>query len=379
MGVIRTRTTGLYAHANKARANPREGTFVAHQPSSWTTSSAECGGHVRDQYKAPRPRPQSAMAKVLANPPNHIGRLSSEAVGFETGIKPAVRPRPASDATVQLRNPAIAHGTVSAEVIGLYTVFPPRKTDDPQERNRIPRSRTNRPTSAPLWTRTMRASDVIGTHPPPEPIDATDAVALHFEAQFAHKFGRSGIKQEQEDGTSLRYGHKGAVLSSGASTMKAVEFQKQWIARAEALNRAHRIENKIEEEEKTKRYDGEVCSRHASSVASSVAPKWPPPFTQTIEPCWCVCVCVCHPVAQMMQKMNFDAVYSNQHVEKDTGSGLGKDMVPVVDPRRDQFTRPKDAKYGRMHQISTAYGLRQPLPSRTFLGIGEGRGRAQDF
>lgn len=326
MGVLRTRNASLYAHSSKAFTNPRDGTFPAHLPNSWTLSSADCGSHFKNNpaYKPVRPRPQSAMAKVLANPPNHVGRLSSEACGYFTGIQPAVRLRPASDVTIQLRNPAIRDGSVSSESIGLHTGVPPRKTADPRERTHLPKTRTGRPQSAPLWTRTMRASDTIGHHPAPAPPDLNDAAVMHFEAQFAHRFGTKDVDM-------------GAVLSSGEHTLVAAAFQQNWIKRAEALNKAGEVAVDLTEG-KSKRVDGEL-----------------------------------------MEKMTFDAVYSNKHSHKDNESAIGLDLVPVVDPRRDRTTRPKKHAYGRMHQISTAYGLRQPLPSRATMGIGEGPGRATDF
>ena len=81
----------------------------------------------------------------------------------------------------------------------------------------------------------------------------------------------------------------------------------------------------------------------------------------------------------MMDKMVFDNVFSNKHTHKDTESGIGLDLVPVCDPRRDKITRPKSVPYGRMHQVQTAYGVRQLLPTRTIMGIGDGPGRSVDF
>ena len=69
------------AQSAKARVlmGPREGTFAAHQPSSWTVSSAATGSHYTNPaWKPVRPRPQSGFAKVMANPHIREGVLTSE-------------------------------------------------------------------------------------------------------------------------------------------------------------------------------------------------------------------------------------------------------------------------------------------------------------
>lgn len=75
--------------------------------------------------------------------------------------------------------------------------------------------------------------------------------------------------------------------------------------------------------------------------------------------------------------MNFDAVYSNLHVNKDTESALGAGLVPVIDPRC--ITRPASLGYGLPHHVETDMGKRHLLPSRSFMIIGEGPGRHIDF
>lgn len=318
MGVLRAR-----AHVAKASVHPREGTFEAQLPRSWTTSSTQTGNFYNDPAWQPvRSRPQSASAKVMANASIREGRLSSEAVGMHSGIRPMVRPRPASDVTVMLRNPAVRDGYVSSEPIGNHTGFQPRKTTEPSERTELPQTRKDRPRTAPIWTRTLRTSDAIGTHPRPVTPDVTDAAVMHFEAQFNHRFGESG--------------HLGAVLSSKA-TAAAAEFQKRWVERARKMNELEAIVID-ESENKVARNDG-----------------------------------------VLMERMDFDAVYSNAFAHKDTESALGVGFVPVIDMRRDGITRPKKINYGEMHRVQTAYGVRQPLPSRTTLGIGTGRGRSIDF
>ena len=133
---------------------------------------------------------------------------------------------------------------------------------------------------------------------------------------------------------------RACTCSSGALTAAAAEHQKAWLAKAKSLSEPTAQALSPEDKNRVKRSDG-----------------------------------------TSMEKMDFDAVYSNKHTHKDTESGIGVGMAPVCDPRRDQFTRPKakDLGYGKMHLIATAYGLRQPLPTRSIMGIGEGRGRSVDF
>ena len=189
-GVLRNRNRP--GTAPRDWRKPKEGTFAAHLPNSWTVSSYEAGSHYG--IKAVRKPPLSGNAKVLANPCVREGRLSSESVGIFSGIKPAFRPRPASEATVMLKNPCIADGYVSSEPVGHFAWaegFPPRRTMDPAERVHLPKSRNpSRPRTAPIhMLRTTRTSDVIGTHPRPETPDINDAATMHFEAQFSHRFG----------------------------------------------------------------------------------------------------------------------------------------------------------------------------------------------
>jgi hypothetical protein len=142
-----------------------------------------------------------------------------------------------------LRNPVIRDGYVSSEPIGSHTGFAPRKTDDARLRNTLP-TRTCRPRSAPSWIRTARVSDAIGWHPRPETPDVNDTAAMHFEAQFAHRFGEAG--------------HLGAVLST-KGTGAAAEFQKRFIERAAAMQPTNEFEFD-ETEGKTVRDDGQVCA-----------------------------------------------------------------------------------------------------------------------
>jgi hypothetical protein len=318
-GVLRDRNARMRASFGK----PRDGTFEAHQPRLWTLSSTETGSHhAKDpRFKPVRMRPQSAHAMYQRNPAIRDGKLSSEVVGFQTGFKPMQRPRPAAAATIMLRNPVIRDGYVSSEPIGMHTGVAPRKTQDPAQRTHLPRNRRDRPQSAPIWRTTLRTSDAIGRHPPPEPPDLSDAAVMHFEAQFRHRFGDNR-------------GQLGSVLAS-EHTKAAAAFQEAWIARAEELSR--KTYSQEDGTENTKlRVDGE-----------------------------------------RMEKMTFDDVYSNLHAHKDTESAIGRGFVPVIDPRC--VTRPKDLGYGLPHFVQTKWGARAPLPSRSFMRIGTGPGRAIDF
>ena len=259
----------------------------------------------------------------MRNPSLSNGRLSSDVIGMHTGIAPMVRPRPPTPATIMLQNPAVRDGYVSSEPIGLHTGVRPRKTSTPSERVRLPATRNDRPTTTPVWMTTMRTSDAIGTHPPPEKPDMNDAAQMHFEAQFMHRFGDSN-------------GQLGSVLSSGAITEAAAEFQKQWVERARQLS--------------TKKIEQVGLSRSQSMRADG----------------------------EMMEKMDFDSVYSNLHTSKDTQSAIGKDFIPTLDPRT-VATRPKDLEYGSLHTVKTTRGPRAPLPSRSFMAIGAGPGRSVDF
>ena len=119
-------------------------------------------------------------------------------------------------------------------------------------------------------------------------------------------------------------------------TAAAAEFQKQWIARARELN------------EKEAGYQDGGASK---SIRID---------------------------GQLMEKMDFDAVYSNKHTHKDTESAIGNGFVPTIDVRKS-LTRPADVPYGRVHMVQTAYGPREPLPTRSVMGIGTGKGRSVDF
>ena len=193
MGVLRTRSAGPVRSNKAGWSEAREGTFEAHLPRSWTVSSAQTGNHYTNpEWRPSRPRPPSAMSKMLSNPNISQAKITSEAIGMHTGMRPGVRPRPASDATIMMCNPAVRDGHVSSEVVGRHTGVPPRlvsRMDDPCERTHLPSNRLGRPRTAPIWTSTLRASDAIGAHPRPETPDLSDAAVMHFEAQFSHRFG----------------------------------------------------------------------------------------------------------------------------------------------------------------------------------------------
>jgi len=228
------------------------------------------------------------------------------------------RPRPPSSTTIMLRNPCVRDGLVSSDPIGMHTGIL-------ADRQISPRSR---PSTAPAPMclddrRLRRTSDAIGTHPPRQPIDRRNTAAMLYEAQFAHSFG--------EKGRDL-----GAVLA-GADTVAAAQFKREATARAQMLSApVHRADTTITDNTNL-RADG-----------------------------------------TRQDEMAFDAVYSNKHVNKDTESAINHGtLVPKIDPRC--ITRPKGLAYGDEHRVSTAAGPRAVLPSRSFMRIGEGPGRATDF
>ena len=75
-----------------------------------------------------------------------------------------------------------------------------------------------------------------------------------------------------------------------------------------------------------------------------------------------------------VDRMSFDAVYSNRHVTHDTASAMTTGCISTADPRRN-FARPRDLPYGSstfgklggqpQHRVSTPYGERRVLPSRS--------------
>lgn len=312
MGVLRARaqTRGV----SSTLLAPRDGSWEAHQPSSWaSTSSQHIGAVWGDAWRpASRGRPPSSATYDQRNPAMS-GRLSSEVVGSWTGAPPMPRPRPPSKTTIMLRNAAVREGLRSSDPIGMHTGV------IRAEGLLSPRSR---PVTAPLWASTHRTSDAIGTHPVRQPIDYSNPAAMHYEAQFALKFGDKGREV-------------GAVLAS-ADTVAAVRFQQEAMARAQAM---------VPKPKK------DTTATDNTSLRAD---------------------------GTRMEKMEFDAVYSEMHVNKDTESAIAHGtLVPRIDPRC--ITRPKNLGYGLEHRIGTASGRRPVLPSRSFMSIGEGGGRAHDF
>jgi hypothetical protein len=182
--------------------------------------------------------------------------------------------------------------------------------------------RPARPTTAPAFRSAMRMSDLIGDSTPKSVIDRSSSAAMHYEAQFSKRFG---------DGK-----HGRAVLRS-ESTEAAVQFQRNFLAHAESMA-------VMEQANTTTSSTGQISMRADG---------------------------------QTMEKMDFDSVYSDIHVHKDTESAIGHGFVPVVDPRL--VARPKDFPYGRNVTVKSALGQRRLLPSRSFMAIGAGPGRSVDF
>ena len=297
----------------------REGSWEAHQPSSWRTNNELHYGSTAvpfsDQWRpSTRGRPPSSHDVDMSNRALQT-RLASETVGSWSHMKPLVRPRPPSVATQMLQNPCIRDGEVSSDPIGMHTGVGPARLS--------PRSR---PYTAPIWqdpSRAARTSDAIGIHPPRQALNRNDATQMIYEAQFAHSFGERGREL-------------GPVLAT-ADTMAAIEYRKQAISRAHALSPKPKKDT--------------TATDNTSLRADGVR----------------------------MEKMDFDAVYSAKHVNKDTESVVEYgNLVPRIDPRCS-IVRPKDLSYGLEHRVWTAQGQRPILPSRSFMaiacGIGEGRNR----
>ena len=220
-------------------------------------------------------------------------------------------------------------------------------------------SRARPSTTTPLAlssSLTRRTSDIIGHHPAAAPIDPTDAAAMHYEAQFAHRFG--------ETGQDL-----GSVLSS-SDTAAAVRFQQEVVEKAKAMSPTPKPDTTAIDGTTVRadgsRMDQVRCIPAARNVYQTSPGLY---FSQALHPCL-----ACFPLCA---QMTFDAIYSNAHVNKDTESAIGVGLVPVIDPRC--ITRPKALRYGIEHRVQTPYGMKALLPSRSFMGIGEGPGRAIDF
>lgn len=252
----------------------REGSWEAHQPSSWRTNNELHYGSTvvpfSDQWRpSTRGRPPSSHDVDMSNRALQT-RLASETVGSWSHMKPLVRPRPPSVATQMLQNPCIRDGEVSSDPIGMHTGVGPARLS--------PRSR---PYTAPIWqdpSRAARTSDAIGIHPQRQALNRNDATQMIYEAQFAHSFGERGREL-------------GPVLAT-ADTMAAIEYRKQAISRAHALS------------PKPKK---DTTATDNTSLRADGA---------------------------RMEKMDFDAVYSAKHVNKDTESVVEYgNLVPRIDPR----------------------------------------------
>lgn len=186
----------------------------------WTTSSATYGGFERLSSRSPfkahpmvfEPPPSSAKkhGPNFATTAEDFGSFYSERV---QPFKPLVRPRPASDVSIQLRNNAIRLGMTSSEAVGTHTGVAPRRE----------LVAGFRPVPQSLAARAgVRPGEVIGIHPPPPPLDPSNAAACHTEANFA-----------------LRFPWHRSSRSSDARS--ALGFQSSWLQRAEALDAANRL------------------------------------------------------------------------------------------------------------------------------------------
>ena len=75
---------------------------------------------------------------------------------------------------------------------------------------------------------------------------------------------------------------------------------------------------------------------------------------------------------ERVAKLDFDSVFSQKHITKDTESVLTGNGISTVDPRRN-LVRPSSLDYGSsidgqpVHRVSTSYGPRRILPARSFM------------
>lgn len=68
-----------------------------------------------------------------------------------------------------------------------------------------------------------------------------------------------------------------------------------------------------------------------------------------------------------MEAMAFDKVFSDRFAHADTASALGtQSLIPTFDPRTCSF-RPANLTYGEAHVVQTCLGMRNVLPSRSFI------------
>ena len=68
-----------------------------------------------------------------------------------------------------------------------------------------------------------------------------------------------------------------------------------------------------------------------------------------------------------MEALAFDKVYSDRFAHADTASALGtQSLIPTFDPRTCSF-RPANLTYGEAHVVQTCVGMRNVLPSRSFI------------
>lgn len=279
-----------------------------------------------------RRRPNDAE-KNSANLALADGRRSSHAYGFRglDGVvtNPPLVPRPASSVTISLRNPAVrvvcepnARGNehrVSSDAIGLHT-------GTLSDRGRFVRPRTSitamaradTATSPVIWQRTTRTSDAIGTHPAPPPLDWSNPAAVQYEATYSRAF--PGDRMPVANRTHASRG-----------VDDAQRFQEEWMKRAAT-------------------FDAPRMKEHASKGAD----------TSLMAD------------GQKVAKLDFDAVYSQAHITRDTESVLVGNGISTVDPRRN-LVRPKSLGYGSSidgqptHRVSTSYGARRVMPSRSFM------------
>lgn len=312
-----------------------------HSPADSASSLASTSTHFGGSFPRTRARRKPNDAeKSMANIALVDGRRSSHAYGFRSpdgGVaSPPIVPRPLSSVNISLRNPVIrtvcepdALGTehrISSDAIGVHT-------GTASDRGRFVRPRTSHAAMArgdsaaspALWQRTARTSDAYGTFPASPPLDWNNAAAVHYEASYARAF----------PGEKTPIANRTPAAKAGRD---AVRHQDEMLKRAKAQ-------------------DGPRMKEHYQSSGDQTS--------------------LMVRDGERVAKLDFDNVFSQKHITKDTESVLKGPCISTVDPRRN-MVRPPSLGYGSsidgqpVHRVSTAYGARRVMPARSFMKIGIG-------
>ena len=307
---------------------------------TWMPSSSAIGSHshrgafTRESVSRRR---RSDLEINMSNSALRVGDKSSHLFGTFTGFSPPKIPRPSSDVTIMMRNPAIRdvpEGGASSDVYGNHTgTLVDRRS---RLRPRTTQSAISRgdPEGGALWQRGQRTSEAIGTHPKTAPLDFSNRAAVQYEASYARSFPSPPIANRSPFGSEGR---------------DAMRFQQQWLRRAQELQPKPKKDTTLTD--------------NTSLMADGVT---------------------------LQERMIFDDVFSHRHTGRDTESALTTGCRSTLDPRRN-IIRPSGMSYGTSiggqpaHRVSTPFGERRVMPSRSFMKIGLGQehermaGRALDF